>query len=132
MQTSLSLLALVLVGGLAPARADEFSQADVDRWMAEYKAMADEGRALWVSPSLGTNGVACAQCHPNAANTHYETYPKYQKQLGRVATIREMINWCIQNPLEGALLKLDERKMTALEAYIAWERRGVALAPGKH
>lgn len=132
MQTSLSLLVLVLVGGLAPARADEFSQADVDRWMAEYKAMADEGRALWVSPSLGTNGVACAQCHPNAANTHYETYPKYQKQLGRVATIREMINWCIQNPLEGALLKLDERKMTALEAYIAWARRGVALAPGKH
>ena len=32
------------------------------------------GRELWVSPELGTNQVACAQCHPNGANTHPETY----------------------------------------------------------
>lgn len=133
-------VAAVLLGGALLGAAlhsnralgDEFSQADVDHWMAEYRLAADEGRALWTSPTLGTNGVACAQCHPNAANTHYETYPKYQKQLGRVATVREMINWCIQNPLEGEPLALDDRKMTAIEAYIAWERRDVKLAPGKH
>lgn len=124
---SLALLAL-----LGTAQADEFSQADVDRWMAEYRVVADQGRTLWTSPTLGTNGVACAQCHPNAANTHPETYPKYQKQLGRVATLREMINWCIMNPLEGKALALDDPKLVAIEAYVAWERRGVALSPGKH
>ena len=84
------------------------------------------------SPELGSNGVACAQCHPNAANTHPETYPKFQQQLGRVATLREMINWCIAQPLEGEMLKLDDPDMVAMEAYVTWERRGVPLAPGKH
>ena len=116
----------------APARGDEFTQSDVDRWMNEYLSVVKEGRALWTDGKLGTNGVACAQCHPNAANTHPETYPKYQKQLGRVATLREMINWCIMNPLEGQALKLDDPRMVAMEAYVAYERRGVELAPGKH
>ena len=91
-----------------------------------------EGRELWVSPDLGTNGVACAQCHPNAANTHPETYPKFQKQLGRVIALREMINWCLMNPLEGVPLELDSREMIAIEAYVTHERRGVALEAGKH
>ncbi len=64
-------------------------------------SVVQKGRELWVSPELGTNGVACAQCHPNAANTHPETYPKFQQQLGRVIALRDMINWCIMNPLEG-------------------------------
>ncbi len=113
-------------------RADEFTKADQERWEKEYQSVVKEGRELWTSPTLGTNGVACAQCHPNAANTHPETYPKFQKQLGRVIALREMINWCIQQPLEGKPLALDDKRMVALEAYVAWERRGVALAPGKH
>ena len=90
------------------------------------------GRELWISPDLGTNGVACAQCHPNGANTHPETYPKFQQQLGRVIPLRDMINWCLQHPLEGKPLALDDPKLVAMEAYITYERRGVPLAPGKH
>jgi thiosulfate dehydrogenase len=112
--------------------ADEFTDQDVARWQLEYMSVVEKGRALWGSPDLGTNGVACGQCHPNAANTHPETYPKYQQQLGMVVELRDMINWCIQNPLEGETLPLDDPRMIALEAYIAWERRGVPLAPGKH
>jgi thiosulfate dehydrogenase len=36
------------------------------------------------------------------------------------------------NPLEGQKLDLDDDRMIALEAYATWERRGVALEPGKH
>ena len=114
------------------ARADRFTAQDLERWQKEYMSVVEKGRELWTSPKLGTNGVACAQCHPNAANTHPETYPKFQKQLGRVATLREMINWCLQQPLEGQPLMPEDPKMVALEAYIAWERRGVPMAPGKH
>ena len=122
--------AMILVGyGL---QADEFTQTDVDRWQGEFMVVVTEGRSLWGSPALGTNGVACGQCHPNAANTHPETYPKFQKQLGRVVAFREMINWCIMNPLVGETLALDDRQMIALEAYATYERRGVALEPGKH
>lgn len=131
---SLSLALVLAFGALFAVQAsgDTFTEKDVERWMEQYKKVAQEGRALWTSPELGTNGVACAQCHPNGANTHPETYPKFQKQLGKVVPIREMINWCIQNPLEGEPLKLDDPKMTAIEAYLNWERRGVKLEPGKH
>ena len=126
--------ALVLTGAIIGllARADEFTKKDLERWQKEYMTVVLKGRQLWTSPDLGTNGVACAQCHPNGANTHPETYPKFQQQLGRVITLREMINWCIRQPLEGKPLALDDPKMIALESYITYERRGVALAPGKH
>jgi len=126
--------ALLIVGGLIalPAGADEFTQEDVDRWQAQFEQVAADGRALWTSGDVGTNGVACAQCHPNGANTHPETYPKFQKQIGRVAQLWEMINWCIRNPLEGEDLAADDPDMIAMQAYIYKERRGVPLAPGKH
>ena len=122
---------VAVVGGIA-VRADEFTKKDQERWEKEYMSVVQKGRELWTSPALGTNKVACAQCHPNAANTHPETYPKFQKQLGRVIALREMINWCIQQPLEGKPLALDDPQMVAMEAYVMHERRGVALAPGKH
>lgn len=114
------------------ARADEFTKQDVDRYEKEFAAVAAEGRQLWTSDKLAANGVVCAQCHPNAANTHPETYPKFQKQLGKVAQLWEMVNWCIKNPLEGKAIAADDPKMTALLSYIAFERRGVKLRPGEH
>lgn len=132
MIAALFALALGAVGPALDARADEFTKADLERWQNEYMSVVNKGRELWTSPALGTNGVACAQCHPNAANTHPETYPKFQQQLGRVAALRDMINWCIQQPLEGEPLALDDPRMVAIEAYVAYERRGVAMAPGKH
>ena len=122
-------LALALAAGTA---ADEFKKEDIERWGKEYLTVVTKGRELFTSPKLGTNGVACAQCHPNAANTHPETYPKFQKQLGRVIALREMINWCLRQPLEGKPLALDAPDMIALEAYIHHERRGVKMEPGKH
>ncbi|NLY99705.1 MAG: hypothetical protein GXY25_04135 [Pirellulaceae bacterium] len=71
-------------------------------------------------------------CHPHAANTHPETYPKYQTQLGRVALLRDMIDWCIENPVRGEHLDPNGAKMRALEAYIQSQRKGVALNYGKH
>jgi thiosulfate dehydrogenase len=129
---ALAVVALVSLVGDIGIRADEFDKKDLDRWEKEYQSVVQEGRELWTSPQLGTNGVACAQCHPNAADTHPETYPKFQQQLGRVAPLREMINWCIQQPLEGVPLELDDPKLIAMEAYVTWERRGVKMAPGKH
>lgn len=121
-----------LAGGPAPSGADEFSKQDLDRWQGEYMTLVKQGRELFTDPKLGGNGVVCAQCHPNAANTHPETYPKFQKQLGKVASLWEMTNWCIRNPMEGKDLAADDPRMTALLAYMTHERRGVKLAPGKH
>lgn len=124
--------AAALVAVTVPASADEFTKEDLARWAAEYQSVVKKGRGLFTDAKLGTNGVVCAQCHPNAANTHPETYPKFQKQLGKVAAMWEMVNWCIRNPLEGKNLAADDPRMTAILAYVAQERRGVKLEPGKH
>ncbi len=126
---ALSTLSLYITTML---QADEFTQKDLDLWMAEYKSVVKEGRKVFTNPKLGTNTVTCNECHPNASNTHPETYPKFQKQLGKVATMAEMINWCIANPLEGKKMALDDPRMTALIAYITQERKGIKLDPGKH
>ncbi len=112
--------------------ADEFTQEDLQRWNQEFMAAVKTGDKLFHGGLGNANTVSCDQCHPNGANTHPETYPKFQQQLGKVVTIGEMINWCIQNPLEGNPLALDDPKMVALQAYIYWERRNVPLQPGKH
>lgn len=130
--TTLLACAMVSFGAAGVANADEFSKEDLARWQSQFDGVVKQGRALWTDSKLGKNGVVCAQCHPNAANTHPETYPKFQKQLGKVANLWEMVNWCLRNPLEGDPLAADDPKMTAMLAYIAWERRGVKLEPGKH
>jgi thiosulfate dehydrogenase len=128
----LLFLATVMVFGIiSGSRGDEFTQEDLKTWQAAFMDVVVEGEKLFHS-ALGSNKVSCDMCHPNATNTHPETYPKFQKQLGQVATLRDMINWCIENPLEGKPFALDDPKMIAMEAYITWERRGKPLEPGKH
>lgn len=134
MKNKFSLLvpAAALLAMSGGAQADEFTQQDLDRWQQEYMSVVEKGDRLFHGGLGNANTVSCDQCHPNAANTHPETYPKFQKQLGKVAVLGEMINWCIMNPLEAEALALDDADMIALQAYILFERRGVPLAPGKH
>ena len=114
---------VVLALAAHPAAADEFTEEDLADWRQQFETMKEKGEALFHS---------CDGCHPNAANTHPETYPKFQQQMGEIAALRGMINWCIENTLDGEPLPLDSEKMLQLEAYINWERRGVEMAPGKH
>jgi thiosulfate dehydrogenase len=110
----------------------EHTQREMRVWEAELKRTIDDGYKLFHSPELGTNGISCDMCHPDASNTHPETYPKFQTQLKKIALLRDMINWCIENPLEGPKLADGDDKMKALEVYIMSTRKGVSLDPGKH
>ncbi len=111
-----------------------FSARDEKIWAASTQRFIDEGNRIFHDAKAlgGTISVSCDMCHPNAANTHPETYPKYQVQLGRVALLRDMINWCIENPVRGVPLADGDEKLRALEAYIYSQRKGVALDYGKH
>ncbi len=124
--------ALLLSAAALPAQADEFTAADLERWKQQYMTVVEEGEKLFHGGFESNNTVSCDQCHPDASNTHPETYPKFQQQLGKVAVLAEMINWCIENPLESDPLALDDPRMIAMQAYITEQRRKVALAPGKH
>ncbi|HUN73144.1 MAG TPA: hypothetical protein VMU40_01390 [Steroidobacteraceae bacterium] len=106
---------------------------EVKLWDHETYKFAVYGSTVFHSAgALGSEiAVSCDMCHPNAANTHPETYPKFQPQLGRVVLLRDMINWCIEHPVRGKVLDPDDPKMRALEAYILAQRKGVPLDYGK-
>lgn len=117
-----------------PEQHSDFNARDREIWDREVAREIAYGNKLFHDDKeLGSpEGVACAMCHPNASNTHPETYPKFQVQLRKTALLRDMINWCIENPLKGKKLAADDPKMRALEAYIYSQRKGVELEYGKH
>ena len=53
-------------------------------------------------------------------------------QLGRTALLRDMIHWCIEQPVRGTHLEPDDPRMRALEAYILAQRSGTVMEYGKH
>ena len=118
----------------APGQPTKFTARDQMLWRREQDKWIAEGYKLYHSPTElgGTIGVSCDMCHPDGSNTHPETYPKYQQQLKKAVLLRDMINWCIQNPEKGKPLPEDDARLRAVEAYILSTRRGVALDPGKH
>jgi hypothetical protein len=111
-----------------------FTERDLFTWARETEKFAAEGSRIFHSADLlgSTVAVSCDMCHPHAANTHPETYPKFQVQLGRVVLLRDMINWCIENPVRASKLEPDSPKMRALEAYILAQRKGAVMNYGKH
>jgi thiosulfate dehydrogenase len=120
----------------APAEAQptKFTPRDQLLWKREQEKLIADGYANFHKAQAlgGTIGISCDMCHPNASNTHPETYPKYQMQLKKVVLLREMINWCIENPMKGKPLPEDDPRLKSVEAYILSERKGVAIEPGKH
>ena len=123
-----------LIGQIQGQTYGKVSEQDVALWKAETERVATAGSGVFHSADqLGsTIAVSCDMCHPHAANTHPETYPKYQNQLGRVVLLRDMINWCIEHPVRAKPLAADDPRMRALEAYILAQRKGKVLEYGKH
>jgi thiosulfate dehydrogenase len=133
MTVALGFLALMISG---PAQSKEplDDAADFDKLME----MVAYGDKLWHTgegpnskhQELSTNGLACANCHPDASATQPQSWPKYQTNLGKVGTMRQMFNWCMQVVQQGKGLALDSKEMIALEAYATYMNRGARLNPG--
>jgi len=132
----LGVVASVGVLGLlmfqSTAAREPFTQAELADQEKALLAAVDHGRDLWhgSNPSMSTNGLACGNCHPDAAASNPHTFPEYQADLGKVITLREMINWCITVPQGGKALDVSSEDMTAMEAYAFYLYRGTKIAPG--
>jgi thiosulfate dehydrogenase len=123
-----------LVSGTVQSKEPLDDAADFDRLM-EAVAYGDQ---LWHTgeggggkhKELSTNGLGCANCHPDGSATQPQSWPKFQTNLGKVATMREMFNWCIQVVQNGTGYALDSKEMIAMEAYATYMNRGAKLNPG--
>ena len=127
-------IAALTISGPVYAKEPLDDAADFDRLM-EAVAYGDK---LWHtgeaggSSNLSSNGLACANCHPDASATQPNTWPKFQTNLGKVGTLREMFNWCMQVVQQGKGFAYDSKEMVAMEAYATYMNRGAALAPGRN
>ncbi len=92
----------------------------------------DDATAKEMGVNLSATGMACAMCHPMASDTHPFTYPKFQAQIGKFSTLRDMINWCIEKPNQGEKIDPESDAMKDLEAYITWSNTGSVLVPGRY
>jgi thiosulfate dehydrogenase len=92
----------------------------------------DAATAKKLNVTLSNTGMACAMCHPFASDTHPQAFPKFQVSMNKFATLRDMINWCIEKPNQGEKIDSDSDAMKALEAYIYWSNTGSVLVPGKY
>jgi thiosulfate dehydrogenase len=124
-------LASLLVGGPAAAR-EPYTKAELADQEAKLLALVDKGRDLWhgTKPEMANNGLACGNCHPDAAASNPQTFPKYIPAFNKVVPFREMVNWCIQNPQGGKALDVNGEEMTAMEAYAFSLHRGEKIEPG--
>jgi len=133
---AMGLIAPVTLLGLLvsnPAAAREpFTAAELAEQEKALLTVVDHGRDLWhgTLPSMSTNGLACGNCHPDAAASNPQTFPKYQANLGKVIAIRDMINWCIMAPQMGKALDVNGDDMIAMEAYTTYMHRGIKIEPG--
>ncbi len=136
-------LALFIVLGAIPALAHkakhtpEQLKAFEDVFMEQVKIgdllfHGDAATEKKMGTKLSRTGMACAMCHPFAVDNHPHEFPKFQEQINKFSTLRDMINWCIEKPNEGEKLDPDSDAMKALEAYIYWSNRGSKLDPGRH
>ena len=126
---------VALLGLLAsdPAFAREpYSKAELADMDKQLLDVVNHGRDLWHGSlaSMSTNGLACGNCHPDAAASNPTTFPKFQADLGRVAPMRDMINWCITVVQGGNALDVNGADMTAMEAYAMYMYRGKPIEPG--
>lgn len=94
----------------------------------------DEGEALFNKP--GKNGKSCASCH-TSGNTSSKapslkgvaaSYPKYDKQLNKVALIETRNNYCRKKYMHSDSYKLGSRDSNTLSSYIKYLARNEAMS----
>ena len=145
---------------------------NMDKYMGSKDAMMKElptamqskqmgstanGKKLFNSTSLSTNGQSCASCHPGGGTTGgmaqtpmksavtgkpYDlpvaslvgaaaTFPKFKVPNDKVVGLREMNNNCIMMFLSAKPLPVGSNEAIDLSAYVTSLSEGEPVEPGK-
>lgn len=137
-----AVLAAAVLVGPANANKDPVTREQLKAYEQAFMEEVRKGDLLFHGDAataeamggvvLSNTGMACAMCHPMASDTHPHAFPKFQASMAKFATLRDMINWCIEKPMQGEIIESDSDAMKALEAYIYWSNTGSVLVPGKY
>ena len=134
-------LAMTVVSKQASAHKEPHDAATLQAFQDEFMNWVvlgdrlyhgDAAAAKQTGVTLSKTGMACAMCHPIGSDIHPHEFPKFQEQMSEFATLRDMVNWCIEKPNEGERIDPNGEAMKALEAYMYWSAQGSVLDPGRH
>ena len=84
---------------------------------------------------FGGNALGCQNCHLDAGTRPYglnyfsshARYPQYRAREGKILTLADRINNCVERPLSGKPLPLDSKEMIAMLAYMKWLSKDIPV-----
>lgn len=143
-----TLLLFAMLAGLAlPALADEIPPSEkrsgFDFMSRDNQAMqrddtanpgilwVRDGEALW-NRKAGTEGRSCADCHGAASSSMRGVaarYPAFDEKQDRPVTLEQRIRICREANQNATPLDWESDALLALTAYVAFQSRGMAVAP---
>ncbi|HEY3935688.1 MAG TPA: c-type cytochrome [Gemmatimonadales bacterium] len=100
------------------------------------------GRAIMAAtrdsiPAHVGNTLRCFSCHLGVGTESgalpltgvYARFPQYRSRSARIEVIEDRINECFERSMNGTPLTLDDPSMHDIVAFLAFESRGMAVAP---
>ncbi len=105
---------------------------------ADLRKLVHYGKELFIHTAhyLGPKGkvahntsrMNCQNCHLDAGLKKFGNdltqasvrYPMYRAREGRILSLKERINNCVERPMSGTALPIEGREMKAIHAYISW------------
>ena len=122
----------VLVTATVVTAREPFTKEELKAMDSKLTASVKRGYDMWwrARADMANNGLACANCHSDAAATNPHTLPKYMPQTDKVMAYRDRVNWCIENAQDGNAPDMSSADIVALEADSCCLPSGLAIDTG--
>ncbi|MFC6640367.1 sulfur oxidation c-type cytochrome SoxA, partial [Sulfitobacter profundi] len=109
-------------------RSAETQQTQMDDFDNPGMIFVDQAQAAW-DTAEGSEGKSCASCHNDVESMEgvRAVYPKWNEEAGEVRTLAMQINDCRENQMGAEPYKYTGNDMTAMEALISVQSRGMPV-----
>jgi sulfur-oxidizing protein SoxA len=110
-------------------RSDETQSLQMDDFDNPGMIFVDQAAEQW-DVVEGEKGKSCASCHDDVETSMKgvrAVYPKWNADAGEVRTLAHQINACRENGMGAEKWKYTGGKMTAMEALISLQSRGMPV-----
>lgn len=110
-------------------RSDETQELQMDDFDNPGMIFVDQALETWDTVE-GSEGKSCASCHEDVETSMKgvrAVYPKWNETAGEVRTLAQQVNDCRENQMGAEKWKYTGGKMTAMEALISVQSRGMPV-----
>ncbi|WP_417712670.1 sulfur oxidation c-type cytochrome SoxA [Pseudophaeobacter arcticus] len=110
-------------------RSDETQALQMDDFENPAMVFVDKAFDAWNTVD-GSEGKSCASCHDDVEESMAgvrAVYPKWNEEAGEVRTLAMQVNDCRENQMGAKAWKYTGGDMTAMEALISVQSRGMPV-----